>query len=99
MKIIISVPAKEDIKSIFDYYSRKASNKVAHSIRKKILDEIKSLSNFYEFQDEEYLERANMGHKRCIVGNYKIIYRVVDANTINITDVFDTRKNPTRIQA
>lgn len=99
MKVIVSDSAKEDLKNIYDYYSRKASNKVAKSVTKKIIIEIKSLPLFHnKFQDEEFLSKLNLGYKRCIVGNYKVIYRCVDINTINVTSIFDTRQDPSKIK-
>jgi toxin ParE1/3/4 len=44
MRIIWTDFAIENLKSIFDYYAIKANRKVAHKIRKQILDSTKQLS-------------------------------------------------------
>ena len=99
MKIIISDLAKASLKDIYDYHIQKASKKVATTLKQKIVSEIKDLATFHsKFQKEESLEKIDMGHRRCVVGNYKIIYRVLDESTINVTSIFDTRQNPKKIQ-
>lgn len=53
--------------------------------------------NPYKGQLESYLEHLNLSHRRIIEGNYKIIYRV-DSNTIFITDIFDSRQDPSKMK-
>jgi toxin ParE1/3/4 len=99
MKIIISDLAKDCLKDIYDYHLYKASKRVANSIQRKIIAEIKSLPDFHKkFQLEEALEKIDMGHRRCVIGNYKIIYRIVDNKIIHITSIFDTRQDPKKIK-
>jgi len=99
MKIKVSDIAKANLKDIYDYHLRKASKKAANSIKKKIISEIQSLADFHsKFQQEEYLEKIGMGHRRNVVGNYKIIYRIADKKIIHITGIFDTRQNPNKMQ-
>ena len=99
MKIKISDLAKANLKEIYDYHLRKASKKVASSIKKKIISEIYSLADFHnKFQQEEYLGKIGMGHRRNVVGNYKVIYRIVDKKTVHITGIFDTRQNPNKMK-
>lgn len=43
MKIVWTDFAIKNLKSIFDYYVTKANRKVAHKIRKQILDSTKQL--------------------------------------------------------
>lgn len=97
MKIIWTDFAIENLKSIFDYFATKANRKIAHKIRKQILDAAKRLINNPESgQLEFYLEKLNLKHRYILTSNYKIIYRIVD-NHIIINDVFDVRQNPIKM--
>ena len=97
MKIIWSDFAIENLKDIFDYYKNKASIKVAHKIRKQILESTKQLlCNPESGQIEFNLEKLKQDHRYLLSGNYKIIYRI-DENDIFINDVFDVRQNPDKM--
>lgn len=99
MKIIISDTAESNLKSIYHYYKSVANIKIARSIKNAILDSIESIPVFSEmYQEEEYLETENSGHRRVISGNYKIIYRIVNKDTIFVSDIFDSRQNPVKIR-
>lgn len=94
MKIIWTDFAIENLKNIFDYYAINANRKVAHKIRKQILESTKQLTQNPESgQLELYLENLNRQYRYIISSNYKIIYRVENKN-IEINDVFDVRQNP-----
>jgi toxin ParE1/3/4 len=94
MKILITDYAKEELHLIYEYYSIKASIKVASKIKKDIISAIKNIAiNPLMFQIEENLTELGKQHRRSVDGNYKIIYRV-ENETIYITDIFDARRNP-----
>lgn len=98
MKIIISDTAESNLKSIYNYYKSVANIKIARSIKNAILDSIESIPIFSEmYQEEEYLESEKSGHRRVISGNYKIIYRIVNKDTIFVSDIFDSRQNPNKM--
>lgn len=93
MKIIWTDFAIENLKDIFDYYSIKASKKVAHKIRKQIFESTKQLSENPESgQIELNLEKLKQNHRYLVSGNYKVIYKISE-NSIIIADVFDARQN------
>lgn len=97
MKVIWSDFAIENLKDIFEYYSINANKKVAHTIRKQILDSTHQLKmNPESGQKELCLESLEQVYRYLVVTNYKIIYRV-DNNQICINDVFDTRQDPSKI--
>lgn len=97
MKIVWTDFAIENLKIIFDYYATKANRKVAHKIRKQILDSIKQLiKNPESGQLEFYLEQLALNHRYIVTKNYKIIYRMID-NQIVISDIFDVRQNPIKM--
>jgi len=97
MKIIWTDFAIENLKEIFDYYSENATKKVAHKIKKQILTSTKQLLDYPESgQVEFHLQKLNQNHRYLVSGNYKIIYRINEDQVI-ISDVFDTRQEPTKM--
>lgn len=70
----------------------------ALEIRKQLLDKAGSLtSDPYVGQYEEYLQHLEIGHRRLLEGNFKIIYRI-EEDCIYITDFFDTRQDPEKMK-
>ena len=97
MKIIWTDFAIDNLKDIFDYYSSKKRKKVAHKIRKQILESTKRLINNPESgQVELNLEKLNQNHRYIVCGNYKVIYKVENKEII-INDIFDGRQNPIKM--
>ena len=98
MKIIWTDFAIQNLKDIFDYYSKNANKKVAHKIRKQILASTKQLiQNPESGQTELNLEKLIQKYRYLVVGNYKVIYKFVQ-DEIRIIDIFDTRQNPLKIE-
>lgn len=97
MKVTWTKFAIENLKAIFDYYSEVANKRVASKIRDGlILESRRLLKNYYSFQKEELLVRKKEEHRYLVKDNYKLIYKVID-NEIIITDVFDTRQHPDKM--
>ncbi|MCH8533930.1 MAG: type II toxin-antitoxin system RelE/ParE family toxin [Flavobacteriaceae bacterium] len=97
MKIVWTDFAIRNLKEIFDFYCSKANIKVAHKIRRQILNTSKQLKNNpYSGQVELNLTRLKKNHRYLVSGHYKLIYRVLD-NQVIINDVFDTRQNPSKM--
>ena len=97
MKIIWTDFAIDSLKEIFDYYSENATKKVAHKIKKQILASTKQLVDYPESGQVEFnLQKLNQNHRYLVNGNYKIIYRI-NKDQIIISDVFDTRQNPIKM--
>jgi len=98
MKTIWTDFAIQNLKDIFDYYSKNANKKVAHKIRKQILASTKQLiQNPESGQTELNLEKLNQKYRYLVVGNYKVIYKFVQ-DEIRIIDIFNTRQNPLKIE-
>ncbi len=67
-------------------------------IKSLLLNKAENLvHNPYSGQLEEHLIHLNLGHRRIIENNIKIIYRVVD-NIIYVADFFDARQNPIKMK-
>lgn len=97
MKLIWTDFAIRNLKDIFDQYAAKVNKKVAHKIRRQILQSSKQLiKNPNSGPIEPNLTLLKKRHRYLVIGNYKLIYRIID-NQIIINDVFDTRQNPSKM--
>ncbi len=97
MKIIWSDFASEVLHEIYDYYKDKAGFGVARKIRNDIFKTTRQLKKQPESgQIEQSLEKLNQNHRYLVEGNYKIIYRKISEGIL-ITDAFDTRQDPIKI--
>ena len=96
MRVIWSDTAKADVKDIYNYYKKKASLKVARSIRSKLIKKPRLLSKQPELgQEEDNPVVAGREFRYLVEGNYKIVYRVfTERQEILIATVFDARQNP-----
>ena len=97
MKIVVTIPAKESLKDIHDYYKENSSIRIADKIKSGIAKKLKFIAlHPLTGQEEETLRELNLGHRRMVEGNYKIIYRIID-NVIYVTDIFDSRRDPSKV--
>ena len=97
-KVVVTHFALHQIKYIYDYYCFHASVKVAKKLTAEIIFTIKSLKQKeVEWQEDEFLVGLNRNHKRLICGNYKIIYYYnAIEDLVYVTDVFDSRQDPSK---
>jgi plasmid stabilization system protein ParE len=94
MKVEWLAPAKVDLREIFDYYSSVASERVARKIVAKIAAKTQTLARNPRMSQREWLlEDRPEEFRRVIVDRHKIIFYIED-DTVWITTVFDTRRNP-----
>ena len=97
MKVIWSDFASETLKDIYDYYKEVASETIARKIKENIFIATRQLINHPESgQIEEALLQLEEGHRYLVNNNYKIVYKKVEEGVL-ITDVFDTRQDPIKI--
>lgn len=97
MKVIWSDFASKTLKDIYDYYKEVASETIARKIIENIFLTTKQLINHPESgQIEETLLQLEEGHRYLVNNNYKIVYKKVKEGVL-ITDVFDTRQDPIKI--
>jgi len=86
------------LKDIFDYFSIKASPRIARKIVNRIIDRVSILeSNPFSGPKEELLIDYTEEFRYLVESNYKIIYWGKD-NLITIAPVFDCRQNPDKIK-
>ncbi|MEQ8424578.1 MAG: type II toxin-antitoxin system RelE/ParE family toxin [Cyclobacteriaceae bacterium] len=97
MKLVYTDQAIISLQQCLDFLPSETSPKTIKEIRDRILDKAdKLLNNPHLGQIEEYLEHLGKSHRRVIEGSYKIIYRI-EGEIIYITDIFDSRQNPAKM--
>jgi plasmid stabilization system protein ParE len=97
LKIIWSDFASETLSEIFQYYKLKASPTIAKKIKAEIFTATQQLKKHPSSgQIELNLEKLNEGYRHLVKGHFKIIYKEVSEGVL-ITDVFDTRQDPIKI--
>ncbi|OOG74302.1 type II toxin-antitoxin system RelE/ParE family toxin [Algoriphagus sp. A40] len=97
MKIFWSEFAKNQLREIYHYYSQKASLKVANQIKSEVFRKVKMLISRPEMgQIEPNLKESGFEFRYLVAGNFKIIY-MPQLDHIFITDIFDTRRDPEKM--
>lgn len=97
MKIIWSDFASETLIEIYKYHKTVASIEIAKKIKTSIFQTTKQLIAQPELgQIEVSLLQLNEGHRYLVDGNYKIVYKNIKEGVL-ITDVFDVRQDPIKI--
>ncbi len=99
MKVIFTLHAKENLQRSINFLRfRGIPEEKIDEIVDDLLFKIDSLAERqFLGQSEEYLRPQSKQHRRLIEGSYKIIYYVTD-NAVYITDIFDSRQNPTQMK-
>jgi len=97
MKVIWTDFASGMLLDIYLHYKEKAGNTVSKKIKSEIFTAARQLKKHpISGQIEINLEQLNENHRYLVVGNYKIIYKEIPEGVL-ITDVFDTRQDPIKI--
>jgi plasmid stabilization system protein ParE len=73
------------------------SKEVTDRVTDRLFDHIGILSRYPGLgQLELGLAKLDQGHRRLVVGHFKVIYRV-DKDRVVVVDIFDSRRDPGRI--
>ena len=97
MKVIWTDFASTTLKDIFHYHKEVAGKNIAQEVKNKIFNSTKQLIKYpTSGQIEDSLKQLEEGHRYLIVGDYKVIYKGVEEGIL-ITDIFDTRQDPLKI--
>jgi len=97
MRIIWSNFASESLKEIYLYHKEVASESIAKRLKTNIFNTTRQLIKHpLSGQIDETLATLEQGHRYLVKGNYKIIYRKIKEGIL-ITDIFDTRQDPIKI--
>jgi toxin ParE1/3/4 len=98
MKLVYSEQSLISLEEALNFITLKVSHEKLMEIRDEILDAADTLLlQPLQGRTEPYLEHLNLGHRRLIVGHYKIIYRII-GEVIYITDIFDSRQDPAKMK-
>lgn len=100
MTIIWSLFAEKQLDEIFQYYSEKVSPELALKIVLELIEAPEILKrNPLVGPLEVLLSGRQIEYRYLICKNYKIIYSIDKQNDcIKISDVFDTRQNPSKMK-
>lgn len=97
MKISWTDFASECLKEAYYYHKIVVGERIAQNLKKKIFKSTLQLaSQPLSGQIEMTLQYLGESHRYIVSGNYKIVYRITD-ETVLITDLFDSRQDPQRI--
>lgn len=98
MEIEWTERAKKNVRRIYKFYTKTASEEVAKKILEPLFPFVQTLKEITLIgQEEEDLKHLKSGHRYLIIGHNKILYKVKN-ETIYITHVFDTRQNPKKLK-
>jgi plasmid stabilization system protein ParE len=98
MKIIWSEQSVQALEEVVKFYKRIADEDVAIKIQNEIIESTVKLEHHPKIgKIEPLLSFKNLGHRYIISGHCKIIYVIIE-HDILITDVFDTRQLPNKIE-
>lgn len=94
MKVVVSGPAKARLRSHLQFILEVFDEGLAERTLKEILDDIEYLGEHPRSgQFKPYLEHLGQGHRRWVVGHYKLVY-LIEGNVLHVTDIFDSRQDP-----
>ncbi|MBU3928000.1 MAG: type II toxin-antitoxin system RelE/ParE family toxin [Bacteroidetes bacterium] len=97
MKIIWSEFASEMLKETYLYHKEVAGIRITKRLKSKIFSSTKQLKQYPDSgQIEPTLEALSEGHRYLVSGHYKVVYKKVSEGIL-ITDIFDTRQDPNKI--
>lgn len=97
MKILWTDFASSVLAEIYAYYKLKAGLKVAKRIRSDVFTAVQQLEHHPKSgQIEETLKELGEDHRYLVAGNHKVVYKQIPEGIL-ITDVFDTRQDPEKI--
>jgi plasmid stabilization system protein ParE len=97
MKLVYTEQAIASLQECLDFFPAEVPAQKVNEVRDRILAKAdKLLESPYMGQHEEYLDHLGQSHRRVIEGHYKIIYKV-EGELIIITDIFDSRQDPSKM--
>ncbi|MCD4773828.1 MAG: type II toxin-antitoxin system RelE/ParE family toxin [Bacteroidales bacterium] len=97
MKIIWSDFASQNLLDIYQYHKESVGKNIAQKIKTKIFKSTRQLVKHPNSGPiEKSLERLGEDHRYLVSGNYKVVYKIINEGTL-ITDIFDTRQDPLKL--
>ena len=94
LHVLFTQQALSSLQEVMLFVSTHQGEDKALALGNMLIERAEELAKYpYRGQKELLLADLNLGHRRLVVGRYKIIYKV-EETCIYITDVFDTRQDP-----
>jgi toxin ParE1/3/4 len=99
MKIVYTDQALISINTSFDFLAlQEIPKEKIETIFDKIFNRIDALAQTPNIGQKEYLtSHSDKVYRRIIESHFKIIY-FIEQETVFITDIFDTRQDPTKMK-
>lgn len=94
MKVIVLPQAEHSLKHSVLHLSEFYGPRYLKNLERLVRRKIRWLGNnpgAGQFEPE--LAWMNLGHRRLVVRNFKIVYRIMD-DVIVVNDIFDSRRDP-----
>jgi addiction module RelE/StbE family toxin len=88
-----SKKAYESLKDIVDFYDE--NPEYGRKVVAKIIEQIDEVKYPEQYQEDEII---GLPYRRIMMKNYRIIYKVVSPQDIEILQIFDNRKSPHEIK-
>jgi plasmid stabilization system protein ParE len=98
LRIVITTPAWESYERSLRFLAGNMTDRELERWDEKLWDRITDLKRFPRGgQYEPHLEHLGEGHRRLVVGHFKVVYRI-EGKTIFVTDIFDARQDPRKMK-
>jgi toxin ParE1/3/4 len=98
MKVIVLPQAEESMKRSIQHLSEFYDRRYLKNLERLVRRKIRWLGgNPGAGQFEPELAWMNLGHRRIIVRNFKVLYRLVGEHVV-VNDIFDSRRDPDRMR-
>lgn len=98
MKVVVTLPAWKSYQRALHFLAGYMTDRELERWDEKLwdaIDELKALPGGGQY--EPYLDHLQEGHRRIIVGHFKVVYRIA-GRTVHVTDIFDARQDPERMR-
>lgn len=94
MKVFVSADARRSLARTIRLLARTHSKSYLLKLRSAVYSEVSRLgAHPLSGAIESELEHLGKGHRRTVVGPFKIIYRITPKHIV-VTDIFDSRRDP-----
>ena len=98
MRVVITKPAWASYERSLHFLAGYMTDRELERWNAKLWERIDELKKFPRSgQYEPYLDHMGEGHRRLVVGNLKVVYRI-EGRTIYVTDIFDARQDPRKMK-
>jgi len=100
VKVIITETALSNLERGLEFMRKRHPEDLCIEVARKVIRSTYELAdNPFIGQLEPMLEELDLEHRRIIIGHFKVVYRIIkEHDTVLVTDVFDSRQDPSRMR-